>query len=103
MPIIKLRKPVYEMSRQYESERATRQEKRECLQIVKEVFLSDAQVLGASVVRGLLDTNVLKYVRLGSRNDSFLTIGGEAHESYERFRNDNWGLSPPENNGYLLH
>jgi alginate export protein len=44
----------------------------------------------------------LKYVRLGSRSDSYLTIGGEAREWYEAFRNDNWGLTPPENNGYLL-
>jgi hypothetical protein len=37
----------------------------------------------------------VKYVRLGSRSDSYLTIGGEAREWYEGFRNYNWGLSPP--------
>ena len=44
----------------------------------------------------------LKYVQLGSRRDSYLTIGGEAREWYEWFRNYNWGLSLPKNNGYLL-
>jgi Alginate export len=44
----------------------------------------------------------LKYVRLGSRSNSFLTIGGEAREWYEVFRNENWGLSSPANNRYLL-
>jgi hypothetical protein len=44
----------------------------------------------------------VKYVRLGSRSDSYLTIGGEAREWYEGFRNYNWGLSPPKNNAYFL-
>src|SRR5215831_13521335 len=46
--------------------------------------------------------DALKYVPLGSRSDSYLTIGGEAREWYEVFRNYNWGLSPPKYNGYLL-
>jgi hypothetical protein len=36
----------------------------------------------------------LKYVRLGSSDDSFLTVGGEAREWYQGFRNANWGLGP---------
>jgi len=44
----------------------------------------------------------LKFVPQGSRSDSYLTIGGEAREWYEAFRNYNWGLSPPKYNAYLL-
>ena len=44
----------------------------------------------------------LKYVRLGSNGDSFLTIGGEAREWYEGFRNSLWGIGPQDDNGYLL-
>jgi Alginate export len=44
----------------------------------------------------------LKYVRLGSSGDSFLTIGGEAREWYEGFRNALWGVGPQDDNGYLL-
>ncbi|HZF39782.1 MAG TPA: alginate export family protein [Blastocatellia bacterium] len=44
----------------------------------------------------------LKYVRLGSSGDSFLTIGGEAREWYEGFRNFLWGVGPQDDNGYLL-
>jgi hypothetical protein len=44
----------------------------------------------------------LKYVRLGSCGDSFLTIGGEMREWYEGFRNVNWGVGPQDDNGYLL-
>ena len=44
----------------------------------------------------------LKYVRLGSSDDSFLTIGGEAREWYEGFRNAFWGAGPQDGNGYLL-
>jgi hypothetical protein len=46
--------------------------------------------------------DALKYVRLGSSGDSFLTIGGEAREWYEGFRNFLWGIGPQDNNGYLL-
>jgi hypothetical protein len=44
----------------------------------------------------------LKYVRLGSSGDSFLTIGGEAREWYEGFRNALWSVGPQDDNGYLL-
>ncbi len=46
--------------------------------------------------------DALKYVRLGSSDDSFLTIGGEAREWYEGFRNFLWGVGPQDDNGYLL-
>jgi len=46
--------------------------------------------------------DALKYVRLGSSGDSFLTIGGEAREWYEGFRNFLWGVGPQDGNGYLL-
>jgi len=44
----------------------------------------------------------LKYMRLGSSGDSFLTIGGESREWYEGFRNFLWGVGPQDGNGYLL-
>jgi hypothetical protein len=44
----------------------------------------------------------LKYVRLASSDDSFLTVGGEAREWYQGFRNANWGVGPQDDNGYLL-
>jgi hypothetical protein len=44
----------------------------------------------------------LKYLRLGSSGDSFLTIGGESREWYEGFRNALWGVGPQDGNGYLL-
>jgi hypothetical protein len=44
----------------------------------------------------------LKYIRLGSSDDKYLTIGGEAREWYEGFRNFLWGVGPQDDNGYLL-
>jgi hypothetical protein len=44
----------------------------------------------------------LKYLRLGSSGDSYLTIGGEAREWYEGFRHALWGVGPQDDNGYLL-
>src|SRR5262249_23601160 len=46
--------------------------------------------------------DALKYVRLGPSGDSYLTIGGEAREWYEGFRNFLWGVGPQDGNGYLL-
>ena len=46
--------------------------------------------------------DALKYVRLGSSGDSFLTIGGEAREWYDGFGNFLWGVGPQDGNGYLL-
>lgn len=41
-----------------------------------------------------------KFISLGSR--SFLSIGGELRQRYERFENDTWGSEPLDPNGYLL-
>jgi hypothetical protein len=46
--------------------------------------------------------DALKYIRLGSSGDKYLTIGGEAREWYEGFRNFLWGVGPQDDNGYLL-
>jgi hypothetical protein len=42
----------------------------------------------------------VKYLPLG--DGMFASFGGEARESYERFGNQNFGLSVPSPNGYLL-
>ncbi len=44
----------------------------------------------------------LKYVQLGTSDNSFLTIGGEVREWYEGFRNALWRVGPQDDNGYLL-
>jgi hypothetical protein len=44
----------------------------------------------------------LKYIRLGSGDEKYLTVGGEAREWYEGFRNALWGIGPQDGNGYLL-
>jgi len=44
----------------------------------------------------------LKYVSLGSNEDTFLTLGGEIREWYEGFRNATFGSGPQDDNGYLL-
>jgi hypothetical protein len=41
-------------------------------------------------------------VRLGTSDDSVLTIGGEVREWYEGFRNALWRVGPQDDNGYLL-
>jgi hypothetical protein len=41
-----------------------------------------------------------KYVPLA--DGTFVSFGGEARETYERFGNENFGLSLPSPNGYLL-
>lgn len=46
--------------------------------------------------------DALKYIRLGSSDDKYLIIGGEAREWYEGFRNFLWGIGPQDDNGYLL-
>src|SRR4028118_2064114 len=43
----------------------------------------------------------LKYISLGKEN-WYLTIGGEARLMYESFRNENWGSSPKDDNGWLI-
>jgi hypothetical protein len=44
--------------------------------------------------------DMVKYVRL--TDGMFASFGGEARESYERFGNQDFGLSVPSPNGYLL-
>ena len=44
----------------------------------------------------------LKYVQLGSNQNTFLTFGGEIREWYEGFRNASWGTGPQDTNGYLF-
>jgi len=42
----------------------------------------------------------VKYVPLA--NGVFASFGGEARETYERFGNENFGLSLPSPDGYFL-
>jgi hypothetical protein len=44
----------------------------------------------------------LKYVPLSSGENVFLSFGGEIRETYERFHNTNFGLSPQDPGGYFL-
>lgn len=44
----------------------------------------------------------LKYIRLGSREGWYVSIGGEARPYYERYRNEDWGSEPQDESGYLL-
>ncbi len=44
----------------------------------------------------------VKYVPLSTDGTTFLSLGGEARETYERFGNQNFGLTPPDPDGYLL-
>jgi hypothetical protein len=41
-------------------------------------------------------------VRLGSDQDTFLTLGGEIREWFEGYRNASWGSGPQDTNGYLF-
>src|SRR5712671_6785621 len=43
---------------------------------------------------------LVKYLQFA--DGVFVSFGGEARESYERFGNQNFGLSVPSPNGYLL-
>jgi Alginate export len=44
----------------------------------------------------------LKYIPLGWPRDSYLSLGGEVRQQYERFENEAWGSEPEDKNGYLL-
>jgi hypothetical protein len=46
--------------------------------------------------------DAIKDVALGKGGDSNISFGGEIRETYERFRNPNFGLQPKDPNGYLL-
>jgi hypothetical protein len=44
----------------------------------------------------------VKFVPLSADGTTFLSLGGEARETYERFGNPNFGLTAPDPDGYLL-
>ena len=44
----------------------------------------------------------VKYAPLSADGRTFLSLGGEARFTYERFGNQNFGLTPPDPDGYLL-
>jgi len=44
----------------------------------------------------------VKFLRLSTDGSVFLSLGGEIRETYERFHNTNFGLSPQDPDGYLL-
>src|SRR4029077_18991263 len=44
----------------------------------------------------------IKFIPLNKDRDIFLSLGGEIRETYERFHNTNFGLSPDDPDGYLL-
>jgi hypothetical protein len=43
-----------------------------------------------------------KFVPLSAAGTTFLSLGGEARVTYERFGNQNFGLTPPDPDGYVL-
>ena len=44
----------------------------------------------------------VKFIPLHEDGNVFLSLGGEIRETYERFHNTNFGLSPDDPDGYLL-
>src|SRR6266403_264751 len=44
----------------------------------------------------------VKFVPLSADGITSLSLGGEARVTYERFGNQNFGLTPPDPGGYLL-
>jgi hypothetical protein len=44
----------------------------------------------------------LKFISLSENETVFLSFGGEVRETYERFHNTNFGLSPQDPDGYFL-
>ncbi len=46
--------------------------------------------------------DTVKFMPLSQEGRVFLSLGGEARETYERFGNQNWGLSTPDPEGYWL-
>src|SRR5580704_13882817 len=44
----------------------------------------------------------VKFVPLSADGTTFLSLGGEARVTYERFGHENFGLTPPDPDGYLL-
>ena len=43
-----------------------------------------------------------QFIPLSVHGDSFLSLGGEWREQFNRFDNDQWGLVPDDTSGYLL-
>jgi hypothetical protein len=46
--------------------------------------------------------DLVKFVPLSADGTTSLSLGGEARVTYERFGNQNFGLTPPDPDGYLL-
>jgi Alginate export len=44
----------------------------------------------------------IKFIPLSRGGDTFLTLGGEVRQQYERFQNEAWGSEPEDKNGYSL-
>jgi Alginate export len=44
----------------------------------------------------------IKFIPLSRGGDTFLTLGGEVRQQYERFENEAWGSEPEDTNGYSL-
>src|ERR1700758_5562050 len=44
----------------------------------------------------------IKFIPLNEDRNVFLSLGGEIRETYERFHNTNFGLTPDDPDGYLL-
>ena len=44
----------------------------------------------------------VKFMPFGSPRGSHLSLGGEVRQQYERFRNEEWGAEPRDDNGYWL-
>jgi len=46
--------------------------------------------------------DAIKFIPLSDDGKVFISLGGEIRETYERFHNTNFGLSPDDPDGYLL-
>src|SRR5262245_3119032 len=44
----------------------------------------------------------VKFVPLSDDRSTYMSLGGEARATYERFGNQDWGLGTPSPNGYYL-
>jgi hypothetical protein len=49
-----------------------------------------------------LSLEPIKYIPLNQTGDWYLSIGGEVREQYEFYNNPDFGLSPEDEDGYLL-
>src|SRR5262245_43842226 len=46
--------------------------------------------------------DAIKFIPFTASRQSFVSVGGEVRQWYERFTNDEWGAEPPDRSGYLL-